>query len=58
MSTKLQKYKKITKQIRIDKELHKKLKLQATIEETVMSDLLNSIVEQYFNDKQNKSKLL
>jgi len=58
MSTKLQKYKKITKQIRIDKELHKKLKLQATIEETVMSDLLNSIVEQYFNNKQNKSKLL
>lgn len=58
MSTKLQKYKKITKQIRIDKELHKKLKLQATTEETVMSDLLNSIVEQYFDDKQNKSKLL
>jgi len=58
MSTKLQKYKKITKQIRIDKELHKKLKLQATIGETVMSDLLNSIVEQYFNNKQNKSKLL
>ena len=58
MSTKLQKYKKITKQIRIDKELHKKLKLQATTEETVMSDLLNSIVEQYFDGKQNKSKLL
>ena len=58
MSTKLQKYKKITKQIRIDKELHKKLKLQAALEETVMSDLLNSIVGQYFNDKQNKSKLL
>jgi predicted HicB family RNase H-like nuclease len=60
MSTKLQKDKKYTKQVRIDTNLHQQLKLKAALKDTVMSSLLNSIVKDYLNsDKmQDDSKKL
>ncbi|MFA5368936.1 MAG: hypothetical protein WC303_02925 [Candidatus Paceibacterota bacterium] len=55
MSTKLQKYKKITKQVRIDIQLHKQLKFEAISKNTVMSSLLNLIIKNYF-DKNNETE--
>jgi len=52
MSTKLQKYKKTTKQVRVDIELHRQLKFDAVSKNTLMSSLLNLIIKNYF-DKLN-----
>jgi hypothetical protein len=54
-STKLQKDKRNTKQVRLDVELHKLLKIEAASKGILMSSLLNSIIKNYFN-KKNDSK--
>jgi len=56
MSTKLQKYKKITKQVRIDVKLHKQLKFDAVSKDTLMSSLLGLIVKDYFNKQESDKK--
>lgn len=60
MSTKLQRHKKTTKQVRVDIELHKQLKFNAVSRNTLMSSLLNLIIKNYFdkldeNEKQYES---
>lgn len=47
MSTKLQNNKNNTKQVRIDKELHKELKIVAASKGVVMTNILNLIIKNY-----------
>jgi len=56
MSTKLQKHKKTTKQVRIDIKLHRKLKFDSVAKNTLMSSLLNSIIRNYFDRLYNNKK--
>jgi hypothetical protein len=49
MSTKLQNHKKITKQVRIDTNIHKKLKLLAVEKNTLMTSLLDEIINSYLD---------
>ena len=56
MSTKSQIHKKITKQVRIDVDLHRRLKLNAVSKNTLMSSLLNLIIKNYFDGSDINTK--
>ena len=49
MSTKLHKNHKTTKQVRIEVEIHKQLKLAAVLKNTSMSSLLDEIIKDYLD---------
>lgn len=53
MSQKLQKQKRVTKQIRISEELHRLIKLESVRSNTTLSKLADEIMFGYF-DKKNK----
>jgi predicted HicB family RNase H-like nuclease len=54
MSTKQQKYKRITKQIRISEENHRNLKLEAFYQGKTISQLIDGIVNAYFIERANE----
>lgn len=49
MSTNLQKNKRVTKQVRIDTDLHKELKIMAFQQGLLITALLDQIIENYFS---------
>lgn len=54
MVTKLQSYRKTTRQVRIDAEVHKQLKFAAVLNNTSMTTLLDKIVMTYLEEPERK----
>lgn len=54
MVTKLQSYKKTTRQVRIDAEIHKQLKFAAVLNNASMTALLDKIVIAYLEEPERK----
>ena len=57
MVTKLQSYKKTTRQVRIDAEVHKQLKFAAVLNNTSMTALLDKIVTAYLEELEEKNTM-
>jgi len=57
MVTKLQNYKKTTKQVRIDAEMHKQLKFAAVFNNISMTSLLDEIIKTYLEKSERKKTL-